>query len=62
MCINFSVSVALMVVMLVFQAEHIQDLCGGEGLGQKGIEEFCISKNALIYMHADLSCKRHFGL
>lgn len=48
---------------MVFQTEHIQDpFLGGEGLGQKGMEEFGISKNAFIYMHADLSCKRHFGL
>lgn len=63
MCKYFLVSVELMVVMLVFQTEHIRDpFFWGGGWGQKGMEEFGISKNAFIYMHADLSCKRHFGL
>lgn len=37
MCKYFSVSVELMVVMLVFQTEHIQDpFLGGRGGGRRG--------------------------
>ena len=56
--VDLPISFEIMVVMLVFQTKQVQGLL----LGGRGADTVFPRMCMLIYRHADLSCKHHFGL